>query len=72
MKIIKQTLFKIELSKFQTSWDETFFVEAGDLEEALYLAKEVVSNHYKEWYIKSINVHSPVFKSTTRTITVEV
>lgn len=72
MKIIKQTLFRIELSKFQTSWDETFFVEAGDLEEALYLAKEVINKHYKEWYIKSINVHSPVFKSTTRTITVEV
>lgn len=72
MKIIKQTLFRVELSKFQTSWDETFFVEAGDLEEALYLAKEVISKHYKEWYIKSINVHSPVFKSTTRTITVEV
>lgn len=72
MKIIKQTLFRVELSKFQTSWDETFFVEAGDLEEALCLAKEVISKHYKEWYIKSINVHSPVFKSTTKVITVEI
>lgn len=72
MKIIKQTLFKIELSKFQTSWNETFFVEADDLEEALYLAKEVISKHYKDWYIKSINVHAPLFKSTTGTITVEI
>ena len=72
MKIIKQTLFKIELTKPKSTWEDVFFVEADDLEEALYLAKEVISNHYKEWYIRSINVFAPLFKATTRTITVEV
>ena len=72
MKLIKQTLFKIEVSKPGTQWNETFFVEACALEEALAIAREVMVDHYEEWNIKSISSHAPLFKSVTRTITVEV
>ena len=72
MKIIKQSLFKIELSKPGTQWNDIFFVEADDFEEALSIAKEVLKHHYEEWSIKSISSYAPLFKSTTKTITVEV
>ena len=72
MKLIKQTLFKIEVSKPGTQWNETFFVEADDFGEALIIAAGVLKDHYEEWNIKSISSHAPLFKSVTRTITVEV
>ena len=72
MKLIKQTLFKIEVSKPGTQWNDVFFVEACALEEALAIAREVMVDHYEEWNIKSISSHAPLFKSVTRTITVEV
>ena len=75
MSIIKQSLFKIELSKPKTQWQEVFFVEADSFEEALIIAKEVKEakeNHYEEWNISSINKFAPLFKSTTKTITVEL
>ena len=72
MSIIKQTLFKVELSKPKTQWQDVFFVEAGSFEEALALAREVLEDHYKEWSIQSINKFAPLFKSTTKTITVEL
>ena len=72
MKITKQTLFKIELSKPRTQWNDIFFVEANDFEEALIIAKEVLKDHYEGWSIKSINLHAPLFKSLTKTITIEV
>lgn len=72
MKLIKQTLFKIELSKIGTQWTEIFFVESDNFEEALSIAKEVVKTQYKEWEIRSINVYAPLFKSTTKVITVEI
>lgn len=72
MKIIKQILFKIELSNPKTQWNDIFFVEADNFEEALAITKEVLKDHYEGWNIKSINLHAPLFKSLTKTITVEV
>lgn len=72
MKITKQTLFTIELGKPRTQWNEIFFVEADTFEEALAIAKEVIIKFYKDWNIKSINSHAPLFKSLTKTITVEI
>ena len=72
MKLIKQTVFKIELYKSGTQWNDVFFVEADTFEEALAIAKEVLKDHYEEWSIKSINLHAPLFKSLTKTITIEV
>ena len=72
MKLIKQTLFKIEVSKPGTQWNETFFVEADDFGEALIVASEVLKDHYEGWRFKSINLHAPLFKSLTKTITIEV
>lgn len=72
MKLIKQTLFKIEVSKPGTQWNDTFFVEADDFGEALIIAAEVLKDHYEEWNIKSINSYAPLFKSLTKTVTIEV
>lgn len=72
MKLIKQTVFTIELYKSGTQWNDVFFVEADTFEEALAIAKEVLKDHYEEWDIKSINLHAPLFKSLTKTITVEI
>ena len=72
MKITKQTLFKIELYKSGVQWTDVFFVEADNFEEALAIAKEVTIKYYKDWSIKSINSHAPLFKSLTKTITIEV
>ena len=71
MKTIKQTIFKIELSH-PNQWSDVFFVEADNFDEALSIAKEVLKHHYEEWSIKSISSYAPLFKSTTKTITVEV
>lgn len=72
MNIIKQTLYNITLSRSKTQWNEVFFVEANDFDEALNIAKEVLKNYYAEWNIKSISSHAPIFKSTTKTITIEL
>ena len=72
MKLIKQTVFTIELYKSGTQWNDVFFVEADTFEEALAIAKEVLKDRYEEWDIKSINLHAPLFKSLTKTITIEV
>lgn len=72
MSIIKQALFKVELSKPKTQWQDIFFVEASSFEEALVIAKEVLEDHYEEWNISSINKFAPLFKSTTKTLTIEL
>lgn len=72
MSIIKQSLFKIELSKPKTQWQDVFFVEANSFEEALAIAREVIKDNYKEWSISSINKFAPLFKSTTKTLTIEL
>ena len=72
MKLVKQTLFRIELSKPKTQWNDVFFVEADNFEEALIITKEVLVDHYEGWNIKSISSHAPLFKSLTKTITIEV
>lgn len=72
MKIIKQSLFKIDLARPDTQWSNVIFVEADTLEEALAIAREVVIKHYKDWNITAIGSHAPLFKSLTKTITVEV
>ena len=71
MKTIKQTIFKIELSH-PNQWSDVFFVEADDFGEALIITGEVLKDHYEGWNIKSINLHAPLFKSLTKTITIEV
>ena len=71
MKIIRQTLFKIEISKAKIRID-VFYVEGSNFEEALTIAKEVLSKYYKEWEIKSITSHAPLFKSSTKTLLVEL
>ena len=63
MKIIKQTLFKIE---FKTPENEIFFVEADSFEEASIIAKEVLTDYHAGWDIKSITSHAPLFKSVTK------
>ena len=72
MKLIKQTVFTIELYKSGTQWNDVFFVEADTFEEALAISKEVLKDRYEGWDIKSINLHAPLFKSVTKTITVEI
>lgn len=72
MKLIKQTLYNITLSKPKTQWNDIFFVEADSFDEALNIAKEVLKDHYEGWNIQSINSHAPLFKSITKTITVEL
>lgn len=72
MSIIKQSLFKIELSKPKTQWQDVFFVEAGSFEEALVIARKVIEDQYEEWSISSINKFAPLFKSTTKTLTIEL
>ena len=71
MKTIKQTIFKIELFH-PNQWSDVFFVEANTFEEALAIAKEVIIKYYKDWSIKTISSHAPLFKSLTKTITIEV
>ena len=72
MKLIKQTLYNVTLSKPKIQWNDVFFVEADNFDEALNIAKEVLKHHYEEWSIKSISSYAPLFKSTTKTITVEL
>ena len=72
MNLIKQTLYCVTIKKPKTQWDDNFFVEADNFDEALSIAKEVIQYHYNGWNIKTIDSHSPIFKSTTKTITVEL
>ena len=72
MNLIKQTLYCVTLKKPKTQWEEIFFVEADNFDEALSITKEVLKHYYEEWNIKSISSHAPLFKSTTKTITVEL
>lgn len=72
MKLIKQTLYNITLSKPKESWNNNFFVEADSFDEALNIAKEVLKYHYEGWSIQSISSHAPLFKSVTKTITFEL
>lgn len=72
MSIIKQTLFEVKLSKPRTQWQDVFFVEADSFEGALVIAREVLEDHYEEWSISSINKFAPLFKSTTKTLIIEL
>lgn len=70
MKLIKQTTFKVEIAKGALC--DHFFVEAGNLEEALSIARGVLKTHYSDYTISTIGVYAPVFKSVSKTITVEL
>lgn len=72
MSIIKQAIFKVEIGKPNTQWHDFFFVEADSFEEALVISREVLEDHYEEWNISSINKFAPLFKSTTKTLTIEL
>lgn len=71
MKLIKQSLFKIEISR-PSMYNDIFFVEADDLETALVIAKETIKEHYKEWQVHSITEYAPCYKSTTKTVTIDL
>ncbi|MGN0966522.1 MAG: hypothetical protein ACI4OP_02895 [Candidatus Coprovivens sp.] len=71
MKLIKQTLFSITITR--AGYEETYLsVEAENMEEALQIAREVIKENYKEWRISSIAVSRPCYRTSTKTITVEV
>ena len=72
MTLIKQTIFNITLTR--AGYDDTYFsVEAEDMEESLQVAREVVqNNYYKEWKIYSVTITRPCYRTSTKTITVEV
>ena len=71
MKLIKQSLFQIEISR-PAMCNDIFFVEADDLETALIIAKETIKEHYKEWQVHSITAYAPCYKSTTKTVTIDL
>ena len=71
MKLIKQSLFQIEISRPER-YNDIFFVEADDLETALVIAKETIKEHYKEWQVHSITAYAPCYKSTTKTVTIDL
>lgn len=71
MKLIKQTLFSITIIRALYT-DNYFSVEAENMEEALQIAREVIKEDYKEWKIGSIAVMRPCYRTSTKTITVEV
>ena len=71
MKLIKQSLFQIEISKPER-YNDIFFVEADNLETALVIAKETIKEHYKEWQVHSITAYAPCYKSTTKTVTIDL
>lgn len=66
-----QTLFSITIIRVGYN-DNYFSVAAENMEEALQVAKEVIKEDYKEWRISSIAVMRPCYRTSTKTITVEV
>lgn len=71
MKLIKQTLFSITITR--PCYNDTYLsVEAENMEEALQITREIIKEDYKEWKISSIAVMRPCYRTSTKTITVEV
>lgn len=67
MNIIDQTIYKISLNT-----GEDFAVEAETMEEALKIAREVINVNYKCKTLAGIYKHLPIFKSTTKTVTINL
>ena len=67
MNIIDQTIYKISLNT-----GEYFVVEAETMEEALKIAREVIDFKYKHKTLAGINTYLPAFKSTTKTVTINL
>lgn len=67
MNIIDQTIYKISLNT-----GEYFAVEAETMEEALKIAREVINVNYKCKTLAGIYKHLPIFKSTTKTVTINL
>ena len=67
MNIIDQTIYKISLNT-----GEYFAVEADTMEEALKIAREVINVNYKYKTLAGINTYLPAFKSTTKTVTINL
>ena len=67
MNIIDQTIYKISLNT-----GEYFAVEADTMEEALKIAREVINIKYKHKTLAGINTYLPAFKSTTKTVTINL
>ena len=65
--IIVQTIYKIVLNT-----GEYFVVEAETMEEALKIAREVIDSKYKYKTLVGINSYLPAFKSTTKTVTINL
>lgn len=71
MKLIKQTLFSITISRAGYT-DIYFSVVAENMEEALQITREIIKEGYKEWKISSITTTKPCYRVSTKTIAVEV
>lgn len=69
MKIIKQQIFQITI---KNSWEEMFSVEAENLQEALTIAEEVVNQYFKGYIILSINRYSNCYKSSIKSVVINV
>ena len=67
MNIIDQTIYKISLNT-----GEYFVVEAETMDEALKIAREVINVNYKCKTLAGIYKHLPIFKSTTKTVTINL
>ena len=67
MNIIDQTIYKISLNT-----GEYFVVEADTMEEALKIAREVINVKYKHKTLAGIHTYLPAFKSTTKTVTINL
>lgn len=67
MNIIDQTIYKISLNT-----GEYFAVEADTMEEALKIAREVINVNYKHKTLAGINTYLPAFRTTTKTVTINL
>lgn len=71
MKLITQLIFQVTI-KNEELWEEMFSVEAENLQEALTIAEEVVNQRFKGYIIKSINRYINCYKSSTKSVVINV
>ena len=65
--IIDQTIYRVSLST-----GEDFAVEAETMEEALKIAREVINVNYKHKTLAGIYKYLPVYRATTKTVTINL
>lgn len=73
MKLITQLIFQVTIkNEGPNLWEEMFSVEAENLQEALTIAEEVVNQRFKGYIIKSINRYINCYKSSTKSVIINV